>query len=113
MDFSSFRKNVSNGKASVRELINDFFESIDKYNPKINAYTNLTKDIAYNQADKIDKEIENKQSLSILSGVPIAIKDNICTKGVLTTCSSKMLENFVAPYESTATKKLWLSGGIF
>ena len=44
--------------------------------------------------------------------MPIAIKDNICTKGVVTTCASKMLENFVAPYESTASSKLWSSGGV-
>ncbi len=47
-----------------------------------------------------------------LAGMPIAIKDNICTKGVATTCASKMLKNFVAPYESTASNKLWSSGGI-
>ena len=44
--------------------------------------------------------------------MPIAIKDNICTKGVATTCASKMLKNFIAPYESTASSKLWSSGGI-
>ena len=63
------------------------------------------------QAENIDKLIQNEEILPPLAGMPIAIKDNICTK-LVTTCASKMLQSFVAPYESTARSKLWSSGGI-
>ena len=112
MKFSSLRKEISNRNASVKELVHDFYSKIETINPKINAYITTTKEIAEDQAHKIDKLIQNNQQLPPLAGIPIAIKDNICTKGVVTTCSSKMLKNFVAPYESTASKKLWMAGGI-
>ena len=76
------------------------------------SYTALTKDIARSQAEEIDKIISNSGQLPPLAGLPIAIKDNICTKGVVASCSSKMLKEFVAPYESTVTSNLWSSGGI-
>ena len=113
MNFNSFRKEINSGNASVKELINEFFLRIDLINPKINAYTCLTRDIAKSQSELIDNLICNNQELPPLAGFPIAIKDNICTKGVVTTCSSKMLQDFVPPYESTVSNKLWSSGGIF
>tara|TARA_B100000902_G_scaffold261165_1_gene247441 strand:- start:1602 stop:3056 length:1455 start_codon:yes stop_codon:yes gene_type:complete len=112
MNFNSFRKEINSGNASVKELINDFFFKIDSKNPKLNAYTCLTKNIANSQSENIDKLISNNQELPALAGLPIAIKDNICTKGVVTSCSSKMLKDFVSPYESSASSKLWSLGGI-
>ena len=113
MNFKSFREEINSGNASVKELINEFFLKIDSINPKINAYTSLTKDIADNQSEYIDNLIINNKKLPLLAGLPIAIKDNICTKDVVTSCSSKMLKEFVAPYESTASGNLWSSGSIF
>tara|TARA_S200000501_G_scaffold323076_1_gene319505 strand:+ start:677 stop:1108 length:432 start_codon:yes stop_codon:yes gene_type:complete len=113
MNFNSFRKEINSGKASVKELVNEFFTKIEKLNPKINAYTCLTKSIASSQSANIDELISNNQKLPPLAGLPIAVKDNICTKGVITSCSSKMLKDFVSPYESCVTDKLWSSGGIF
>lgn len=112
MNFNSFRKEINSGNASVKELVNEFFLKIDLLNPKINAYTCLTKNIANSQSENIDKLITNNQKLPPLAGIPIAIKDNICTKGVVTSCSSKMLKDFVPPYESSISGKLWSSGGI-
>ena len=112
MNFNSFRKEIYSGNASVKELVNEFFLKIDSLNPKINAYTCLTKKIANSQSENIDKLITNNQKPPSLAGIPIAIKDNICTKGVVTSCSSKMLKDFVSPYESSASGKLWSSGGI-
>ncbi|MBO8243733.1 Asp-tRNA(Asn)/Glu-tRNA(Gln) amidotransferase subunit GatA [Prochlorococcus marinus XMU1411] len=112
MNFNSLRKEIFNNNASVKELVNDIFAKIDHKDPEVNSYICITKDNALAQADNIDKLIQNKEKLPPLAGIPIAIKDNICTKGVVTTCASKMLKSFVAPYESTASSKLWSSGGI-
>jgi len=112
MNFNSLRKEINSRNSSVKELINDFFLKIDSKDPEINSYICLTKDNAIAQAENIDKLIQNKETLPPLAGLPIAIKDNICTKGVKTTCASQMLKNFIAPYESTASSKLWSSGGI-
>ncbi len=112
MDFKSFRKEINTKNASVKELINDFFLKIDSKDSEINSYICITKDNAITQAEKIDKLIQNEETLPPLAGIPLAIKDNICTKGVVTTCASKMLKSFVPPYESTASSKLWSSGGI-
>ncbi len=112
MNFNSLRKEITSNNASVKELVNDIFSRIDHKDPEINSYICITKDNAIAQAENIDKLIQNKEKLPPLAGMPIAIKDNICTKGVATTCASKMLKNFVAPYESTASSKLWSSGGI-
>ena len=105
MNFYSFRKEISSNNASVKELVNDIFAKIDHKDPEINSYICTTKDTAILQAENIDKLIQNNEELPPLAGIPIAIKDNICTKGVTTTCASKMLKNFVSPYEATASSK--------
>ncbi|OUL43469.1 aspartyl/glutamyl-tRNA amidotransferase subunit A [Prochlorococcus sp. HOT_208_60] len=112
MNFSSLRNEIISNNASVKELVNDFFAKIENKDSKINSFICITKDSAIAQAENIDKLIQKKKELPPLAGMPIAIKDNICTKGVVTTCASKMLKNFVAPYEATASSKLWSSGGI-
>jgi len=83
---------IKKKKVSTKEVIDYFLKRIDKYNSKINAY--LTVNRTYNSC-KLDK-----------IGLPIAVKDNFCTKGIRTTASSKVLENFIPPYESTVTKRL-------
>ena len=112
MNFNSLRTEIISNNASVKELVNDIFEKIDYKDPKINSYICTTRENAIAQAENIDKLIQNKENLPPLAGMPIAIKDNICIKGVVTTCASNMLKSFVAPYESTASSKLWSSGGI-
>ena len=112
MNFNFLRKEIINKKVSVKELVEDFFSKIESKDTKINSYVRITRNIADIQSQKIDKLIENDEQLPPLAGIPIAIKDNICTKDVITSCSSNMLKNFVAPYESTATSKLWSSGAI-
>ncbi|MDC3135297.1 Asp-tRNA(Asn)/Glu-tRNA(Gln) amidotransferase subunit GatA [Prochlorococcus sp. AH-716-J09] len=112
MNFNSLRKEIISNNASVKELVNDIFAKIEDKDPEINSYICTTRDNAISQAENIDKLIQNKEKLPPLAGMPIAIKDNICTKGVATTCASKMLKSFIAPYESTASRKIWSSGGI-
>ena len=112
MNFKFFRNEINNRNVSDKELVNDIFLKIDSKDPQINSYIRTTKENAILQAEYIDKIIQRKEVLPPLAGIPIAIKDNICTKGVETTCASKMLKSFVAPYESTVSSKLWSSGAI-
>ena len=112
MDFNSFRNEINSKNSSVKELVNEFFLKIDTKDSEINSFICTTKDNAISQAENIDKLIKNQEKLPPLAGIPIAIKDNICTKGVATTCASNMLKSFVSPYESTASSKLLSAGGI-
>ena len=112
MDFKSYRKEIESKNSSVKELVIDFLNNINNLNPQINAFTTITKEKAVLQAESIDRQISDNSKLPLLSGIPISIKDNICTEGIVTSCSSHMLRNFVAPYESTVTDNLWKEGAI-
>ena len=85
MNFSTLRKEINSKNVSVKELINDLFLKIESIDTQINSYICITKDKAIAQAENIDKLIQNEEKLPNLAGMPIAIKDNICTKGVVTT----------------------------
>ncbi|RJQ50939.1 MAG: Asp-tRNA(Asn)/Glu-tRNA(Gln) amidotransferase subunit GatA [Nitrospiraceae bacterium] len=99
------RKAIDRGEISPVELAEAVFKRIDTVEDKIHSFITVNRDNALAQARQAEQHI--RQDIKHpLSGIPLAIKDNICTEGVRTTCSSKMLENFVPPYESTVTKKL-------
>lgn len=91
---------------SAVELTNDVYARIDEVEDKVQAFLTLTKDTALEQAAKVDKKIADGGEIAFLEGIPGAIKDNICTKGIKTTCASKILENFVPPYNATVVNKL-------
>ena len=112
MDFKTYRNEINSKNTSVKELVIDFLDKVNNLNPKINAFTTITKEKALIQAELIDKQISANSKLPLLFGLPISIKDNLCTKGIITSCSSNMLKNFVAPYESTVTTNLWREGAI-
>jgi aspartyl-tRNA(Asn)/glutamyl-tRNA(Gln) amidotransferase subunit A len=90
---------------SSSELTKACLERIRQVEPKVKAIVTLTEELAYKQANEADKLIANGD-INPLTGIPALIKDVICTKGVRTTCSSKMLENFVPPYDATVIEKL-------
>ncbi len=96
---------------SVVEFIKLYIEIAKDANVKYNAYREITEKYALNQAQESQKRFDNGQALKI-EAMPIGVKDNYCTKGILTTACSKMLENFIPPYESTVTSKLFANGGI-
>jgi len=102
---------VNNGKITAVEVTKYFLERAKILDEKVNAFNSFTTELALKQAAEVDQKIQNGEKL-LLAGVPIAIKDNICVQSTKTTCSSKMLENFIAPYESTVTSKLWAAGAI-
>lgn len=93
-------------ETTVPEIIESVFENIENNEDNINAYISLQKEEALKKANEIQNQFDSSKEMPILAGIPIAIKDNICTKGVKTTCASKMLENFEPPYNATVIEKL-------
>ncbi len=95
---------------SARAIAEEHFRFIESHDGEIQAFNCLTKDLALSQADRIDSLVRAGEKLPPLAGVPVAIKDNLCVAGYPTTCSSKILENFVPSYQSTAVNKLFGAG---
>jgi aspartyl-tRNA(Asn)/glutamyl-tRNA(Gln) amidotransferase subunit A len=98
-------------KLSSVELTQAYLERIRQVEPKVRALVTVTGELALEQAQQADKRIAEGK-LGPLTGIPLAIKDVICTKGIKTTCSSKMLQNFVPPYDATVMARLNASGAV-
>jgi aspartyl-tRNA(Asn)/glutamyl-tRNA(Gln) amidotransferase subunit A len=109
---SSAREAVVSKKISARELAAEYFKRIAARNGELNAYLALSEERAYTQADKIDALIAAGKPAPPLAGVPIAIKDVISTRGVRTTCGSKILQNYIPPYDATAVTRLEEAGAV-
>ncbi len=107
------RELIRKGEVSSEEVTKSVFERIEKVEKKINSFVTLTKEEALREARSVDEKIRKKKKISPLAGVPIAIKDNMCIDGVLTTCSSKILENFRSPYDATVIKRLKANDLVF
>lgn len=99
-------------EVTAMEALDAVFGQIDKKEKEIHAYVTIDRENAYKQAQKVQKEIESGTLTNLLAGVPVAIKDNLCTKGLLTTCSSKILGNFIPPYTAEAVQKLEQAGAV-
>ncbi|WP_072869934.1 Asp-tRNA(Asn)/Glu-tRNA(Gln) amidotransferase subunit GatA [Desulfofundulus thermosubterraneus] len=97
---------------SAEEICRAVFDRIDAVEDKIKAYVTLTRDKAFARAREIDRKIAAGEEVPPLAGIPVAIKDNMCTCGVRTTCSSKILYNFVPPYNATVVEKLEAAGTV-
>lgn len=100
------RKALLNKEISAVELTQATFERIDEVENKIEAFNCLTKEVALDTAKKVDEKIARNEELPLLAGIPLALKDNMNLIGYPTTASSKILENFVSPYNATITDKL-------
>ncbi|HUV57075.1 MAG TPA: Asp-tRNA(Asn)/Glu-tRNA(Gln) amidotransferase subunit GatA [Dehalococcoidales bacterium] len=94
------------------ELTKATLERIHQVEPRVHALVTVTDELALSQAEKAD-ELMAKGNANSLTGIPMLIKDNMCTKGIRTTCSSRMLENFVPPYDATVIEKLNECGAVF
>jgi aspartyl-tRNA(Asn)/glutamyl-tRNA(Gln) amidotransferase subunit A len=105
LTLSEARTLLDKGEFSPVELIDAVFERIESVEKKINAYVTLNRELAVTSAHEAETLL-SKGGRGILLGIPIAVKDNLCTEGIRTTCSSRILQNFVPPYESTVTQKL-------
>lgn len=94
------------------EITQDALDRIQALEPKVHSFLHITADYALEQARQVDAKIASGEEIGMLAGIPIGIKDNMCIKGIPTTCASRILENFVPPYESTVTQKLKDGGAV-
>ena len=102
---------VKQKKISAKEVTSAFLKQTEKLNPSINAFITIN-DKALQEAEKVDARIAKGEDVGLLAGVPIAVKDMLCTKGLRTTAASKMLYNFIPPYSATVVNRLEGAGAI-
>lgn len=105
-------KKIKAGEVSVEEAVRDALEQIQKKEPKLNSFVTVDEKGALKQAGEVQKKIDAGELSGPLAGVPAAVKDNMCTEGLLTTCSSKILSNFVPTYTAQAVCNLKEAGAV-
>lgn len=106
------REKYDKKELTVVEVIKSFLDRIKIEDSQIKAYITICEDEALKKAKEIQERFDHGENLGPLAGIPIAIKDNICTKGIKTTCASKMLENFIPPYDATVIENIKESNAI-
>ena len=112
LTIKSAREGFIKKKFSCLELTRAYLNKIKKENKKYNNFLNLTEKLALNQAKKVDEKIARRQKIGPLEGIPIAIKDNILVEDYKTTAGSKILENYIAPYDAFVIEKLKKAGAV-
>lgn len=103
---------IKSSEIRIKSVLDDVFERIEKQESRLNCYITIEKEKAYCRAAEIQKAVDQKEKTGPLAGVPVALKDNICTKGILTTCASKSLENFIPSFDATVVELLEEAGAI-
>ncbi len=106
------RQKLRAGELGAEALIRSYLARIDAINPKLGAYLTVTRDSALVRAQAVDRRIAKGEPLGPLEGIPLAIKDVICTKGVPTSCGSKILTGFIPPYDATVILRLQAAGAV-
>src|SRR6266550_2786519 len=106
------RSAIQERSTSSVDLVELFYSRIQKEDPQIGAYLTLCKERAVEQAERMDRMAAEGKSLPPLGGIPVAIKDVMCTRGVRTTAGSKILENFIPPFDCTAVARLEAAGAV-
>ena len=102
---TQYLQHVQDGSTSIEEYVAKTLERIQKVEKKVHAFISVNEN-ALSQAKQIDKKLKAKEKVGLCLGMPVSIKDNICTKGMKTTCASKILEDFVTPYDATVVSRL-------
>lgn len=112
LTLTEIAKKIKEKEVSIQEVLDSVFKRIDEVEEKVDAFITITKENAYKEAKSLQEKLDMGEDIGILGGVPVAVKDNICTDGINTTCASKMLENFVPIYDATVVTKLKEAGAI-
>ena len=100
------KEKILSREIQATELVGKLFKWIKDIEPNVQAFITTCEKEALEKASEIDKKIGNRQKVGLLAGIPIAVKDNICTKNLTTTCASKILQNFTPPYDAFVVKRL-------
>jgi aspartyl-tRNA(Asn)/glutamyl-tRNA(Gln) amidotransferase subunit A len=108
----ALQEKIRSGKTTAVEIVQSVFQRIDAVEKDVNAYIVLTREAALEEAARTDAAIR-KGDIRTLTGIPIALKDLLCTRGITTTCASRILHNFVPPYDATVVEKLRDAGAVF
>src|SRR6056297_3434757 len=103
---------LDTGEATAREIVQQSLRAIEQTQPTINAYTHVAGQAALEQAEAVDADRRSGKPLGPLAGLPVAVKDVLCTEDMPTTCSSNMLRDYKPPYDATVVDKLRRSGAI-
>ena len=106
LSLCELQKKFSAGEVSAAEIVRAYALRIGQVEPKVKAFVTQVTDAASAQAEALDRQLKGWRKTKPLTGMPLAIKDNLCTEGVATTCSSRMLQRFVPPYDATVVAKL-------
>jgi aspartyl-tRNA(Asn)/glutamyl-tRNA(Gln) amidotransferase subunit A len=112
MNIVESAKALRAGKISSVDLVKGFLAKIDEFNPRLNAFVTVTKEVAMDQARAADAELAKGMDRGPLHGIPYALKDNFSTKGIRTTCGSKFFENHVPDFDSAVTEKMAEAGAV-
>lgn len=103
---------IRKGNTSASEIARSTMERIERLDPEIGAYITTTGDRVLEAANRVDERLAKGEAVPPLAGIPMAIMDNICTQGILTTCASRMLHNFIPPYSADAYERLERAGSV-
>src|ERR1700727_2711640 len=112
LTIDSVREGLAARRFSAVELATEALRFAEAENPRTNAYLHFSEERALAAAQRVDRQIARGEELGALAGVPVAVKDVIVTKGVRTTCGSKLLANYIPPYDATAVVRIEHAGGL-
>ena len=112
LSIGDLSEKLRKAEVTSKEVVADYLKRIESLDPQIRSYLTVNTDQALKMAEEADEQLKGSKNPGPLTGIPIAIKDNICTKGVRTTCASKILEDFVPPYNATVIQNLRRAGAI-
>lgn len=112
LTIEEIQKAYQEKRFTVTEIVQGYLDRINKLDPQIGAFITLCNESALKEAEAIDKKLAKGEDIGMLGGIPVAIKDNICTRSIKTTCASKILEDFIPPYDATVVQRLKDAGAI-